>query len=108
MEQKELNQLYSEIEIFEKKFSLKVKSRNNFVCELVEMAAFLRLAERERVASYVFEIFYDSGGSTCHFTLDPRLSEGDEVARKLRVIAEETISQFHWFGPNLCHGRDLR
>lgn len=84
-------------------FGIPLTSRYSKARELAEMLSFANLATSRDIAHHLKEVFYDSNSCCCSFKFKGRLNLGDTAERELLATAEETISQFEWFG-TVYHG----
>jgi len=84
-------------------FDIPLISRYSKARELAEMLLFANLAAGRDIAHHLKEVFYDSNSCCCSFAFKGRLALGDTAERELLAAAEETISQFEWFG-TIYHG----
>ena len=85
---------------------ISISSRDEIEWEIKEMKKFVEAATQRSLAQYVHSLFYDSHGSICALELSSEVEPDGPIAKELLDIANETISQFLWFG-NILPGKPL-
>lgn len=79
-------------------FGIELSSRYNKAQEMIEMLSFALAAAKNGLHQEITSIFYDSNVCLCTFEFSHTIKSGSETERTLFRLADETISQFDWFG----------
>jgi len=82
-------------------------SRHGNDLEIQEMQDFAERAKESGLDYFVQELFYDSNSCCCNFKLSGDFHVYDQISNELLSVAQETISQFEWFG-SIQHGNFIR
>ncbi|WP_081623664.1 MULTISPECIES: GIY-YIG nuclease family protein [unclassified Thioalkalivibrio] len=84
--------------------SVDVSSRHGVESEENELADFVRALNVASLEAFVVSAFYDSNSCCCSIALASGIDEYSEAAAHIHAIAQDTLSQFEWFGA-IGHGR---
>lgn len=87
-------------------YGINITSRHGDDGEMNEMVNFVEAAHQRSLTPYVRSLFYDSNACCCFFEFADEVEPYDPIANELLEIAQETISQFEWFG-QIQHGGEL-
>jgi hypothetical protein len=79
-------------------------SRHNLDWEWQELQNFSQVLYKRGMEKYVLSAFYDSNACLCCFEFSGNVEQFSFIESELFEIAQETISQFEWFG-NVYHGK---
>lgn len=86
--------------------TIETLSRDYDPSEEEEMNDFVAAAMSRALDGSVKKLFYDSNSCTCSITLADKVTEISPVARQIFNIAQQTLSQFEWYGC-VYHGRGM-
>ncbi len=84
--------------------AVNVTSRHGVESEEIELADFAHAVSLASLEAFVASAFYDSNSCCCNVELADGIDEYSDVAAHIHAIAEDTLSQFEWFGV-IGHGR---
>lgn len=85
---------------------IKIVSRRQKADQIEEMVNFCHAAYNSGLASYIKSLVYCSNSDCCSFEFTSVINQFSDIAKEIRLIACETISQFDWFGC-VDHGKPL-
>lgn len=84
--------------------AVNVTSRDGVESEEVELEEFAQAVRLASLEAFIVSAFYDSNSCCCNVELAEGIDEYSDVAAHIYTIAEDTLSQFEWFGV-IGHGR---